>query len=85
MDDEIENQTEKPGKMWSLILGFAIMTVGIGVTFGVVLYSNMDYILSGHRIERIQDWTSFVGTWIVVLGAFSVLLALLWRMWRKHW
>lgn len=85
MEHEIENQTEKPKEMWSLIVGVAIMTVGIGVVFGVILNSNMRYILDGGRIHGIESWTSFVGTWIVVLGAFSVLLALLWRMWRKRW
>jgi hypothetical protein len=85
MEQQIEKRVEKPKEMWSLIVGIAIMTVGIGVVFGVVLYSNMDYILSGGHIERMEDWTSFVGTWIVVLGAFSVLLALLWRIWRKRW
>jgi hypothetical protein len=85
MENEIENQREKPGQMWSLIVGIAILTVGIGVVFGVVLYSNMGYILSGRHIERMEDWTSFVGTWLVVLGAFSVVLALLWRIWKKRW
>ena len=85
MEHEMENHTEKPKEMWSLIVGIAIMTVGIGVVFGVVLYSNMDYILSGGHIQRLEDWTSFVGTWIVVLGAFSVVLALIWRLWRKRW
>ena len=85
MENEMENQTEKPREIWSLIVGIATMTVGIGVVFGVVLYSNMGFILSGGHIKRMEDWTSFVGTWIVVLGAFSVVMALLWRIWRKRW
>ena len=85
MEQQIEKQVEKPKEMWSLIVGIATMTVGIGVVFGVVLYSNMGFILSGGHIKRMEDWTSFVGTWIVVLGAFSVVMALLWRIWRKRW
>ena len=85
MEQQIEKQVEKPKEMWSLIVGIAAMTIGIGVVFGVVLYSNMDYILSGGHIEGIDSWTSFIGNWLVVVGAFSVVLALLWRIWRKRW
>ena len=85
MENEIEIHTEKPREMWSLIVGIAIMTIGVGCYFGVALYYNMDYVLAGGHIEGIDLWTRFVGNWLMVVGAFAVVLALLWRIWKKRW
>lgn len=83
--EEQAEPREKQKDMWSLIVGIAIMTVGIGTMFGVILDSNMRYILDGGHIRGIASWTSFVGNWLVVVGAFSVVLALFWRLLRKRW
>ena len=85
MEQQPEKQVEKPKEMWSLIVGVATMTVGIGAVFGVILDSNMRYILDGGHIRGIDSWTSFVGNWLVVVGAFAVVLALLWRLVKKQW
>jgi len=83
--EEQAESRKKQKDMWSLIVGIAIMTVGIGAVFGVILDSNMRYILDGGHIRGISSWTSFVGNWLIVVGAFAVLLALLWRLLKKQW
>ena len=81
----MEEQKEKQKEMWSLIVGIATIAIGLGCYFGVLLYYNMDYVLTGGSIQGIDLWTRFVGNWLMVVGAFAVVLALLWRVVRKHW
>jgi hypothetical protein len=81
----MEEPKEKPKEMWSLIVGIVTIAVGIGCYFGVVLYYNMDYVIAGGSIHGIDLWTRFVGNWLMVVGAFAVVVALLWRALRKHW
>lgn len=81
----MEEQTRKQKEMWSLIVGVATIAVGLGCYFGVALYYNMDYVLAGGRIRGIDLWIRFVGNWLMVVGAFAVVLALLWRLLKKRW
>lgn len=85
MEQQMEKQVAKPKEMWSLIVGVAIMTVGIGCYYGVLLYLNMDYVLAGGHIRGIDLWTRFVGNWLMVVGAFAIVLAILWRLVKKQW
>jgi hypothetical protein len=85
MEQQLENQVEKPTEMWSLIVGVVTVAIGLGCYFGVALYYNMDYVLAGGHIRGIDLWIRFVGNWLMVVGAFAVVLALLWRIVKKQW
>ena len=71
---------EKQNTIGSLIAAITIITIGLGSYFGAALYRNMDYVLGGGPIQGIDTWTLFVGNWLIVVGAFSFILALLGRL-----
>jgi len=75
---------EKQNAMGPLIAAIAIITIGLGSYFGAVLYRNMDYVVAGGPIEGIDSWTVFVGNWLIVVGAFGFVLALLGRLLTKQ-
>jgi len=75
---------EKQNAMGPLIAAIAIITIGLGSYFGAVLYRNMDYVVAGGPIEGIDSWTVFVGNWLIVVGAFGFMLALLGRSLAKQ-
>jgi hypothetical protein len=76
----MENQNAK-GPLQAAI---TIITIGLGSYFGAMLYRNMDYVLGGGHIEGIDSWAIFVGNWLIVVGAFCFMLALLGRLLVKQ-
>ncbi len=76
---------EKQKEMWPFVVSVTIIAVGIGCYFGVTLYQNMQYVFSGGHIVGIHIWIRYVGHWLIEIGALAVVLALLWRLLRKHW
>lgn len=75
---------EKQNAMGPLLAAITIITIGLGSYFGAALYRNMDYVLGGGHIEGIDSWTIFVGNWLIVVGAFGFMLALLGRSLAKQ-
>ena len=79
-----QKQPKNQEVKWPLPLGIAIMTTGIGTVFGVAVYVNTKWILDGNPFEGADTWASLIGEWLVVVGAFTVLLALLFKLLRKR-
>jgi hypothetical protein len=74
---------EKQNAMGPLLAAITIITIGLGSYFGAALYRDMDYVIAGGPIEGIDAWTIFVGNWLIVVGAFGFMLALLGRLLAK--
>ena len=59
----------------AILIGIAMSVVGLGMIYGLQLYS---WFKAGcPAIQGSYMWTFFIGDWLVVLGAFLLVIALL--------
>jgi membrane protein implicated in regulation of membrane protease activity len=65
----------------AILIGIAISIVGLGMVYGLQLYSWFE--AGCPEIRGCYMWVHFIGDWLIALGAFLLVMALLGLLVRR--